>query len=111
MLTRQKRSRDNGNNDGAAAAAAPAVTPPAKVKNALAKIADYNQLKHTTPSSMKRISKKPIQLINENNNNDNDNGVGGGGSPTSSLGDLSSSSTKGKSSFSTIFFIAFIYSN
>ena len=112
MLTRQKRSRDDGENDGSAAAVAPAATPPVKAKRALAKLADYNPLneKFTTPSSSKRIPHKPKLLINEINNNKNDNG-GGSGSPASSLGNLSSSSTKGKSSFWTYFIILFIYSN
>ena len=113
MLTRRKRSRDNGENDGAAAPVPPAATPPAKAKRALAKLEDYNQLneKYTTPTSSKRKSQKPKLLINEINNNKNDNGGGSDGSPALSLGNLSSSSTKGKSSFLTIFFIDFIYSN
>ena len=94
MLTRQKRSRDN---DRAAVAAAPAATPPVKVKSALAKLADYNQLneKFTTPSSSKRKPQKPKLLINEVNNK-NDNGSGGGGSPTLSLGSSPCSSVNGK---------------
>ena len=99
MLTRHKRSCNNGKNDEAAAAVAPAATPPAKAKKALAKLADYNQLneKFTTPSSSKRIPHKPKLLINEINNNKNDNGgSGGGNSPASSLGSLPTSSVNSK---------------
>ena len=95
MLTRRKRSRDDGENDGSAAAVAPAATPPAKAKRALAKLADYNPLneKFTTPSSSKRIPHKPKLLINEINNNKNDNG---GDSPASSLASSLASSVNSK---------------
>ena len=99
MLTRRKRSRDDGENDGSAAAVAPAATPPVKAKRALAKLADYNPLneKFTTPSSSKRIPHKPKLLINEINNNKNDNGGdGGGGSPASSLASSLASSVNSK---------------
>ena len=97
MLTRRKRSRDNGENDESAAAAAPAGTPNAKAKRALAKLQDYNQLneKYTTPTSAKRKSEKPKLFINQINNNKNDND-GGGGSPALSLGSSPTSSVNGK---------------
>ena len=98
MLTRQKRSRDDGENDESAAAVPPAGTPSAKAKRALAKLQDYNQLneKFTTPSSSKRIPHKPKLLINKINKNKNDNGGGGGGSPALSLGSSPASSVNGK---------------
>ena len=99
MLTRQKRSRDNGKNNESAAAVPFAGTPTAKAKRALAKLQDYNQLneKFTTPSSSKRIPHKPKLLINEINNNKNDNGGdGGGGSPASSLASSLASSVNSK---------------
>ena len=99
MVKTRKRGRDNDENDDSAAAAAPAGTPNAKTKRALAKLEDYNQLneKFTTPRSTKRIPHKPKLLMNEINNNKNDNGGSGGGdSPASSLGSSPTSSVNSK---------------